>query len=92
MQRLEVKGPYINLGGTWVHYATVGTVVQRQAPGEDGNPEPYCNVVLTLQGHKTLGCPGTVDEVLHAVHDALATEETAIGLYRARGMREGGLR
>jgi hypothetical protein len=81
-QTIMSNGAFIDLGGLWVRYDTIGTV----KPTEEG--EPACLVVLTLPGYKTLrvGCTATA---LLSVIEAVADEnETAVGLSRAKGMRQ----
>ena len=92
MAKPETKGPFINLGRMWVRHNLIAYATQRQAPGPENESVPYCSVVLNLPGVGTLQVPGTIDELFHAIHVAQATEETAVGLFRARGMREEGVR
>ena len=84
---IPVRGPFVLLGTTWVRHDTVGTISARV--GGDG---PYCQVVLTIAGYKTLGTDHTVDELLYALGLAAGTGEREVGLHRAKGMREAGLR
>lgn len=88
----ETKGPFIDINGKWVRHNHIAYATQRAAPGDGNEPVPYCSVVLNIPGVGTLTCPGTIDELFHAIHIAQGAEEVAIGLFRARGMSEGGIR
>lgn len=91
MAKPETKGPFIDINGKWVRHNHIAYATQRAAPGDGNEPVPYCSVVLNIPGIGTLTCPGTIDEFFYAVALAARNEEHAIGLHRARGMREGGV-
>lgn len=77
------QGEYIDLGGLWVRFDCIGTV--KQIDGADG--APYCQVVLTLPGYKTLGVGCAASDLIDAVTRARQHAEVVIGLHRAKGMR-----
>ena len=80
---VQRHGAYLDLGGLWVRYDAIGTI--KQINGADG--APYCQVVLTLPGYKTLGVGCTAGELMAAVQACMSNTEWRVGVQRARGMR-----
>jgi len=87
--QIDVKGPFVNLRGTWVRHDLIATAIQRTSPPlVDGQEAlPYCAVVLTVPGYKTLSVDGTLDQLFHAIYLAQTTEEILIGMARMKGMQ-----
>jgi hypothetical protein len=81
------QGTYLDIGGLWVRYDCIGTIKQIDAADPDGNPQPYCQVVLTIPGYKTLGVGCTADELIEAIRGAERNNEVMVGMQRAKGMR-----
>jgi len=80
--KIPVNGAYIDLGGLWVKYDTIGTI----KPTEEG--EAACLVVLTLPGYKTLRVGCAADDLLAVLEWMAQGTEVFIGRNRAKGMRE----
>ena len=81
--RIQTNGAYIDLGGLWARYDAVGTI--KEVP--DTNDGPYCQVVLTIPGYKTLGVGCTAEELLAVLRTVHARHEFVTGAERAKGMR-----
>jgi hypothetical protein len=81
--RLHTAGWFIDLGGLWVKYDTIGTIKQ-VSPTEDN---PYCQVVLTLPGYKTLGVSCEAVVLITAIERLRSEHEMSLGRERAKGMR-----
>lgn len=79
---IDSHGAYLDLGGLWVRYDAIGTI--KAVSAADG---PYCQVVLTIPGYKTLGVGCEDLTLLRAIGRVAAHAEMEIGKYRARGMR-----
>jgi hypothetical protein len=79
---LNTRGIFVDLGGQWVRYDTVGTV--KQVNGTEG---PWCQVVLTIPGYKTIGVNAPADLLIATLESLRSRHEFAIGHERARGMR-----
>jgi hypothetical protein len=84
---IPVHGPFVLLGSTWVRHDTVATI-----NGKNGGEGPWCQVVLTVPGYKTLSTDHTSEELFYALALAASHGEHESGLHRAMGMREAGLR
>jgi hypothetical protein len=81
---LAANGPYIDLGGLWVKYDTIGTI----KPTDKDEGEPACLVVLTIPGYKTLRVACSANELLTVITIVGAGHEFGVGEARAKGMRQ----
>ena len=81
-QTIDQAGVYLDLGGLWVRYDCIGTI--KEVPVNDS---PYCQVVLTLPGYKTLGVGCTALTLLTAIEEVRSRHEVAVGVDRSKGMR-----
>lgn len=83
--KVTTQGWFIDLGGLWVKYDTIGTI--KEVVGA-GKPEgPYCQVVLTIPGYKTLGVHCAAEDLITVVEALRTAHEEEIGYDRAKGMR-----
>lgn len=84
---------FIDVGGLWIRYDLIATVKDMPivgTPRADGEPnvQPYCQVVLTVPGYKTLGVGCTAAELLGVIEETRQSHENEIGHARGLGMIE----
>ena len=76
---VPTNGWFVDLGGLWVRYDTIGTI----KPADDD----ACLVVLTLPGYKTLRVACAADVLISAIEVLRSEHEMSVGRERAKGMR-----